>query len=95
MGKLSAEEIRDLARRIAHDTLAPRASEIDQKRSFPWENINELRKAGLWGVSISEKEEDFEFNRVCFATLVKEIAKACASTALIYVSHTIVTKAIE
>ena len=95
MGRSSAEEIRDLARRIAIDTLAPRASEIDQKHSFPWENINELRKAGLWGAGISEKEEGFEFNRVCFVALVKEIAKACASTALIYVSHTIVAKAIE
>ena len=95
MERLSAEEIRDLARKIAFDTLAPRASAIDQKCSFPWENITELRKAGLWGVGISENEEYFEFNRVCFTGLVKEIAKACASTALIYVSHSIVAKAIE
>ncbi|MCX5826278.1 MAG: acyl-CoA dehydrogenase family protein [Deltaproteobacteria bacterium] len=95
MEKLSAEEIGDLARKIALDTLAPRASEIDQKRSFPWENIAQLRKSGLWGTGIYEEGEHFEFNRACFAALVKEIAKACASTALIYVSHTIVAKAIE
>lgn len=95
MEKLSAEEIGDLARKIALDTLAPRASEIDQKRSFPWENIAQLRKAGLWGTGIDEEGKHFEFDRVCFAALVKEIAKACASTALIYVSHSIVAKAIE
>ena len=95
MEKLSAEEIGDLARKIALDTLAPRASEIDQKRSFPWENIAQLRKSGLWGTGIYEEGEHFEFNRACFAALVKEIAKACASTALIYVSHSIVAKAID
>ncbi|MHB9098899.1 MAG: acyl-CoA dehydrogenase family protein, partial [Syntrophales bacterium] len=95
MEKLSAEEIGDLARKIALDKLAPRASEIDQKRSFPWENIAQLRKSGLWGTGIYEEGEHFEFNRACFAALVKEIAKACASTALIYVSHSIVAKAIE
>lgn len=95
MVKLSVEGIRKLAKKIATEKLAPHASEIDQKRSFPWENICELRKAGLFGLGISEKEEDFEFDRVCFATVVKEIAKACASTALVYVSHTIVAKAIE
>ena len=39
MEKLSIEEIRKLAERIATDKLAPRASEIDRTRSFPWENI--------------------------------------------------------
>ncbi len=95
MEKLSIEEIKGLARKIAIGTLAPRASEIDRKRCFPWENIDELRKAGLWGPGISEEEDDFEFNRVCFAALIKEIAKACASTALVSVSHSIVAKAIE
>ncbi|MDP1990444.1 MAG: acyl-CoA dehydrogenase family protein [Syntrophales bacterium] len=95
MEKLSAEEIGDLARKIALDTLAPRASEIDQKRNFPRENIAQLRKSGLWGTSIDEEGEHFKFNRSCFAALVKEIAKGCASTALIYVSHSIVAKAIE
>ena len=95
MGKLSVEEIRKLAARIATEKLAPHASDIDTNRSFPWENICELRKAGLFGLGIAEKEEGFEFDRVCFALVVKEIAKACASTALIQVSHSIVTKAIE
>jgi len=89
MEKLSVEEIRRLAEKVAREKLAPRASEIDQNRSFPWENICELRKAGLFGLDGSE------FDRFRFATVVKEVAKACASTALVYVSHSIVEKAIE
>lgn len=89
MNNLSIEEITKLAERIAREKLAPRASEIDQNRNFPWENICELRKAGFLGVGAQE------FDRVRFATVVKEVAKACASTALVYVSHSIVAKAIE
>jgi len=95
MEKLSVEEIRKLAEKVATEKLTPRASEIDQNRRFPCENICELRKIGLWGLGISEKEENFEFDRVRFATVVKEVAKACASTALVYVSHSIVERAIE
>jgi len=95
MEKLSIEDIRRLAEKVAKEKLAPRASEIDQSRSFPWENICDLRKVGLFGLVKSEKENDVEFDRVSFSTVVREIAKACASTSLVYVSHSIVTKAIE
>lgn len=89
MEKLSIEEIKKLAERVAKEKLAPRAAEIDQNRSFPWENICELRKAGFFGLTSQE------LDRLRLATVVKEIAKACASTALVYVSHSIVEKAIE
>ena len=89
MEKLSVEEIKKLAEKVAREKLAPRAAEIDQNRSFPWENICDLRKAGFFGVGAQE------FDRVRFATVAKEIAKACASTALVYVSHSIVERAIE
>ena len=95
MGKLSVEEIKKLAEKIAADKLAPRASEIDQNRTFPWENIRILGEADFLRLIISEEESGLGFGRLCFASAVKEIAKACASTALIYVSHSIVAKAIE
>lgn len=95
MGKLSIEEIRKLAEQIAAEKLAPRASEIDQTRSFPWENICTLRQAGFHKLITAEDQEGMGYGRVCFASVVKEIAKACASTALVYASHSIVAKAIE
>lgn len=95
MEKLSIEEIRKLAERIAIDKLAPHASEIDQNRNFPWENICALRQAGFHRLIIAEDEEGMGYGRICFASVVKEIAKACASTALVYASHLIVEKAIE
>ena len=44
MERLSVEEIKNLAERVAKEKLAPRASEIDHNHNFPWENICELRK---------------------------------------------------
>ena len=95
MKKSNIEEIRELAEKLASEKLAPRASGIDQNRTFPWENIRALGEAGFMGLIISENHGGLGFGRVHFASVVKEIAKACASTALIYVSHSIVAKAIE
>jgi len=95
MEKLPVEEIRRLAEKVAREKLAPRAAEIDQNRNFPWENICALRQAGFHRIIIDEKGGGMGFSRVIFASVVKEIAKACASTALVYVSHSVVTKAME
>ena len=95
MEKLSIEEIRELAKQIAITKLSPRAMEIDQQQSFPWENIRTLGEAGFHGIGISEDSGGIGLGRVCFSSVVEELAQACASTALIYVSHSIVAKAIE
>ncbi len=95
MEKLPVEEIRKLAERVAIEKLAPQASEIDQSCKFPWENICVLRQAGFHKLIIAEDEDGMGYGRVAFASVVKEIAKACASTALVYTSHSIVAKAIE
>lgn len=84
-----------MAEKIATEKLAPRASEIDQNRIFPWENIHILGEASFLRLIISEEEDGLGFGRACFASVVKEISKACASTGLVYVSHSIVAKAIE
>lgn len=95
MELISVENIINLAKRVAVEKFALRASEIDQKHTFPWENIRLLGEAGFSGLTISEKEGGFGGNRHCFASVVKEIAKACASTGIIYVSHSVVAKAVE
>jgi len=93
--KLSVVEIGKLAEKVATEKLAPHASEIDQKRSFPWESIRTLGDAGFLELIISENEGGSGLGRYCFASAVREIARACASTALVYVSHSVVSKAIE
>ena len=88
-------EIMKLSEQIARKRIGPTALERDLKRTFPWDGIGALGEAGLLGVVVSEDHGGFGGGRVCFASVVEEISKACASTGLIYVSHTIVEKAIE
>ncbi|NIN00658.1 MAG: isovaleryl-CoA dehydrogenase, partial [candidate division Zixibacteria bacterium] len=52
MKKLAVDEIRELTEQIAIERLMRRASEIDQKRSFPWDGIRALGEAGLLGVVV-------------------------------------------
>ncbi|RJQ64947.1 MAG: acyl-CoA dehydrogenase [Desulfobacteraceae bacterium] len=89
------EELRKLARKIAQERIAPHASECDQNGRFPWESIHSLGDAQFPGIVLSEDSGGADLGRVCFAAVVEEIAKACASTALVFVSHASVAKAIE
>ena len=89
------EQIRELASKIAKERIAPNAAEYDRSGSFPLEAIRSLGEAGLPGLIISEAEGGAGEGRTRFAGVVQEIARACASTALIYTSHVVAAKAIE
>lgn len=82
MGKPGLEEIRDLARRIATERLAPHAAETDRDRAFPRENVKTLGEAGFQGLIVSEDQAGLGLSRSGFASVVVEIAKACASPPL-------------
>lgn len=89
------EEVRRLAEQIAQERIAPNASDRDLKRTFPWDAIRILAETGLLGVTVSKDHGGFGGGRVSLSSVVQEISKACASTALILVSHVITAKAIE
>ncbi|MHB9025405.1 MAG: acyl-CoA dehydrogenase family protein [Armatimonadota bacterium] len=88
-------EIRELARRVARERIAPGALERDAKRTFPWDGIRALGEAGLLEVGISESYGGVGGERSAFVSISEEVGSACASTALVYVSSAIAAKAIE
>jgi butyryl-CoA dehydrogenase len=88
-------EIRRLAIKIAEEQIAPQASELDRKGTFPWEPIRAIGEAGLPALVVSEKEGGAGEGRAAFTSVVQELASACASTALIFTSHVVLAKAIE
>ncbi|UCD89811.1 MAG: acyl-CoA dehydrogenase family protein [Desulfobacterales bacterium] len=89
------QESRTLAQQIAKNHIAPDAPERDLNHTFPSECIRILGETGFMGLIVSEDHGGFGAGRVGFTSVVEEISKACASTALVLVSHAIVTKAIE
>jgi butyryl-CoA dehydrogenase len=84
-----------ITRQIARERIAPGALERDKDRTFPWDGIHILGETDLLGVGICEAYGGSGAGRTLFSSIVKEIGGACASTALVYVSHSIVAKAIE
>ncbi|HWF54688.1 MAG TPA: acyl-CoA dehydrogenase family protein [Solirubrobacteraceae bacterium] len=76
-------DFRDTIRQIARERIAPRAAEIDEKAEYPHDLRRLLAEQDVLGLPF-----DIEYGGTGTGTLmlnmaVEEIAKACASTALI------------
>ncbi|HEC14910.1 MAG TPA: acyl-CoA dehydrogenase family protein, partial [Rhodospirillales bacterium] len=46
--------LREHARTLARDKIAPRASAIDKSERYPWENVEILTRAGYMGMTVPE-----------------------------------------
>lgn len=91
----ASEDVRETARRISQERIGPGALERDRSRSFPWDGIRALGEAGLLEVGISPGCGGAGGGRSPFVAAAEEVARACASTALVYVTASVATKAIE
>jgi len=83
---LSEEErqVRDLARGIAREQIAPRAAVVDEAELYPAESLAHVAQAGLMGLYVPEAYGGAGLGALAFCLAVEEIAWACASTAVIY-----------
>lgn len=89
------KEVKRLARQVALERIAPNAGERDENSTFPWDEIHILGECGLLGMAIAESYGGIGADRATFTSVVTEIGRACASTALVYVSHNVAQKAVE
>jgi len=83
------ELVRKAVGKIAQKELAPRAAEVDKTGSFVWEGLKKLKEADILSIAIPSEYGGMGMNTVSFVLAIEEIAKACASTALAVVSHSI------
>ena len=81
--------VRETVSKIAQKELAPKAAEVDRTGSFVWEQLKKLKEADVLGLAISSEYEGMGLDTLSFVLAIEEIAKACASTALAVVSHSI------
>lgn len=88
-------QVGNLARKIAREHLALRAAQTDRDRAFPWEAISVMGQAQLPAVAVESVAGGLGAGRLGFTAVVEELARACASTALIFVSHVVALKAVE
>jgi len=77
-----------MVRRFAQNEIEPIAAETDKTHEFPMETFKKLADLGLTGIPIPEEWGGGGGSYLDFAIFVEEIAKVCASTAVIMSVHT-------
>jgi alkylation response protein AidB-like acyl-CoA dehydrogenase len=75
--------MRDVVRQIAEERIAPRAAEIDERAEYPWDVRELLAEHDILGLPFTEDVGGTGTDTVTLLIAVEEIARACASSALI------------
>lgn len=77
--------LRDTARQIARDKVAPRAVEIDAAGEFPHDTARVFSEAGFLSLVLPEEFGGADGNNVSTCLCTEEVAKECGSSALMIV----------
>ncbi|HET9737356.1 MAG TPA: acyl-CoA dehydrogenase family protein [Solirubrobacteraceae bacterium] len=82
---LTGEQIdfRDTIRQIVAERVAPRAAEIDAKAEYPWDVRRLFAEQDLLGLPFPEEYGGTGTGTLMLNVAVEEVARACASSALI------------
>ena len=89
MIELSSEQkmILSTVRDIAREKIKPKAAEIDEKKEFPWDTVKIYAKNGILTPLLPKKYGGIEAEYLLFSMILEEIAKVCASSALILIAQ--------
>lgn len=87
MAEHDYEAIRADIRALVDRTIAPNADHADRTGEYPRANLEALARAGWNGVLLPTALGGLGLDHVAFAMVAEEIARGCASTALVYVMH--------
>ncbi|MSQ15733.1 MAG: acyl-CoA dehydrogenase family protein, partial [Dehalococcoidia bacterium] len=80
-------KLQSIATRIAQEHLRPRAAEIDHEARFPVENIQEVGRAGLLGLTIPKEHGGLGADMLATVLVIEALAQECASTAMCFKMH--------
>jgi len=80
---LELADLRDMIRRLAQERIAPRAAEIDRTEQYPHDIRELLAEHDVLGLPFAEEYGGTGTGTLMLQMAVEEIAKACASSALI------------
>jgi alkylation response protein AidB-like acyl-CoA dehydrogenase len=77
-----ALDLRDMVRRLSQEKIAPRAGDIDRKSEYPWDVRELLASHDILGLPFDAEYGGTGTGTLVLQMAVEEIAKACASSAL-------------
>jgi alkylation response protein AidB-like acyl-CoA dehydrogenase len=81
-------EIRDLARRVADERIAPHAAAWDREHTFPRELVGELGELGLMGVCVPEEHGGAGADFLSYVLVLEELSRADAGVGVTVAVHT-------
>src|SRR5215472_6166280 len=74
----------DQVRRLSLEMVMPNAARYDRSGDFPWDNVEALNAIGLNTIFIPEVYGGAPMSYRLYLAVVRTLAEACASTAIIY-----------
>jgi hypothetical protein len=85
--RLTAEQerLRAKARELAESVIAGRSGEVDRSEAYPWDNVESLREAGFFGLTIPKDYGGGGASYLDAMLVVEEMAKVCGVTGRIAV----------
>ncbi len=86
---LSAEqrELLATASRLGREKFAPRAAQYDRDATFPFENYDDMRAAGLLRICVPKRYGGVGADFVTYSMVAAEIGRHCGATALTWNMH--------
>jgi butyryl-CoA dehydrogenase len=79
--------IRDSVKEFVQSEVAPLAADIDRDHRPPLETIPKLAELGLLGIFVPPEYSGAGLDALSYVIVVEEIAKACATTAVMVEAH--------
>jgi alkylation response protein AidB-like acyl-CoA dehydrogenase len=79
--------IRDLARKVARERIAPHAAHYDETEMYPEESMKAIIESGLLGVWVPEAYGGSDMGCLALSLVAEEIAWACAATGTQFVDQ--------
>ena len=80
-------DFRDTIREMVRGRVAPRAAEIDAKGEYPWDIRRLFAEHDLFGLPFDEEHGGTGTGTLMTNMAIEEVAKACASSALMLAVH--------
>ena len=89
------QELVDTAERIAHEFLAPRASEVDASGTNPKESWHDVWQNGLLTIGIPKKYGGHELDMLTYVMVIEKLAGGCTNTGMTVHMHSTVMRFID
>lgn len=77
----------EVAARLGRERFAPRAAQYDRDATFPFENYDDLRGAGLLKICVPKQYGGLGASFLTYCILAAEIGRHCGATALTWNMH--------